>query len=202
MASKSVLLLAIMVLSVGIAALADPPRLPVAASVAFTKKPTAAKSGDTVRIDFAVDRETDVAVYVEDAQGQIIRHLVAGVLGKNAPEPLKPDALEQSLVWDGKSDDGRQVLGDKTGHPFKVRVALGLKADYAGVAFAEAALNADKTAPNRIETVMGLAVGPDGRLFVLDRCNGDDAGIRTPGHIAAEMNHACNLVDGVMQESR
>jgi len=56
----------------------------------FARKPAVTKAGDRTRIEFAVDRETDVAVWVEDAKGGIVRHLVAGVLGRNAPPPLAP----------------------------------------------------------------------------------------------------------------
>src|SRR6185369_18032005 len=78
---------------------------------AFTKKPTAVKAGDMVKIEFTVDRETDVAVHVEDADGKTVRHLAGGVLGKNPPEPLKPNALAQSLEWDGKADYGKPAAG-------------------------------------------------------------------------------------------
>src|ERR1700722_9842561 len=74
---------------------------------AFTRKPTAVKDGDKVRIEFTVDRPTDVAVHVEDSEGKIVRHLAAGVLGKNPPEPLQPNSLAQSLQWDGKDDFGK-----------------------------------------------------------------------------------------------
>src|SRR5262245_47313611 len=67
---------------------------------AFTQKPTAARSGAGVTIEFTVDRHTDVAVTVEDAGGRIVRHLAAGVLGTNPPEPLRPNSLRQSLTWD------------------------------------------------------------------------------------------------------
>jgi hypothetical protein len=128
----------------------------------FTKKPTASKAGDKTRIEFAVDRETDVAVYVEDANGRIVRHLVAGVLGKNPPEPLKAGALSQSIEWDGRDDDGKPAAGG----PFKVRVGLGLRASYAGQPFADK----DQAGPNKIESVLGLAAGPDGRAYVLASC--------------------------------
>jgi hypothetical protein len=110
-----------------------------------------------IKIDFAVSRDTDVAVYVENAKGDVVRHLVAGVLGKNPPPPLKPDSLEQMVEWDGKDDDGKPPVGG----PFKARVALGLKVGYAGTAFSE------KTGPDNLVDVMGLAVAPDGRLYVL-----------------------------------
>ena len=129
----------------------------------FTQRPMATKTADGAKIEFAVERETDVAVYVEDAHGTIVRHLVAGALGTNAPAPLKANSLVQSLLWDGKDDDGNGVPGEG----LKVRVGLGLKASYAGQAFAEKG----QTGPNRIESIRSLAVGADGRLYVLNACN-------------------------------
>ena len=38
----------------------------------FTKKPTATKSGDGLKIEFAVDRATDVAIYIEDGEGKVL----------------------------------------------------------------------------------------------------------------------------------
>jgi len=49
-----------------------------AAPPKFAKKPTVTKAGDKVRIEFAADRETDVAVFIEDAKGKVVRNLVAG----------------------------------------------------------------------------------------------------------------------------
>ena len=63
----------------------------------FTRKPSATRTDTAVTITFAVDRETDAAVFIEDAKGNVIRHLVAGVLGDNPPPPLKPNSLEQSV---------------------------------------------------------------------------------------------------------
>ncbi len=120
----------------------------------FTKKPTAARKGGKVTIDFAVDRETDVAVYIVNAKGRAIRHLVAGVLGKNPPKPLKP-GLSQSVTWDGKADYGKAASGG----PFKVRVAIGMSVKYDKV------LDRDE---NDLNHIKGLAVGPDGTVYVLD----------------------------------
>ena len=83
---------------------------PAHAQPAFVKKPTAIRIDGLTRIDFTVDRATDVAVTIENANGKIIRHLAGGVLGKNAPEPLKSDTLAQSLSWDGKDDFGKFLL--------------------------------------------------------------------------------------------
>ncbi|MCK6471545.1 MAG: hypothetical protein L6R28_07350 [Planctomycetes bacterium] len=92
----------------------------------------------------------------------MVRHLAAGVLGANAPAPLK-QGLEQTLDWDGRDDDGRPA----TGGPFKVRVGLGLTAAYGGKAFAEK----DKLGPNNIEAIWGLAAGADGRVYVMGSRN-------------------------------
>jgi NHL repeat len=119
----------------------------------FTKKPTAKKLGTKVKIEFAVSRQTDVAVYIEDAKGKIVRHLVAGVLGKNVPEPLKP-GLSQSLEWDGMADYGKAAGPG----PFKVRVALGMGAKFDKVV----ARN-----PQNLDWISCLATGPDGTLYVL-----------------------------------
>ncbi len=125
--------------------------------VTFTRKPTAKKAGAKVKIEFAVDKKTDVAVYILDAKGKIVRHLVAGMLGKNPPSPLKPNAISQSIEWDGRGDDALAARGG----PFKVRVAAGMKPRHAGTVFSK------NNGPNNIANVAGLTVGPDGRLFVL-----------------------------------
>lgn len=93
---------------------------------AFAKKPKVAKRGDEVTIEFAAKDYTDVTVSIVDAKGKIVRHLAAGVLGKNPPAPLKADSLEQRLVWDGKDDDGKPLNAAQC----KVRVGLGLSAKF------------------------------------------------------------------------
>jgi len=123
-----------------------------AAAPGFTAKPVASKAGDRVKIDFAVSRETDVAVFIEDAKGQVVRHLAAGVLGAKAPAPFKP-GLAQSLEWDGKADWGKPTPAG----PFKVRVALGLGARYDKVLASD---------PQNIGGPRALAAGPDGTLYV------------------------------------
>ncbi|KPJ70717.1 MAG: hypothetical protein AMS14_10130 [Planctomycetes bacterium DG_20] len=123
-------------------------------SPAFTKKPVAVREGDRVRIEFAVSRETDVSVYIEDQSGKVVRHLVAGVLGKNPPAPLKPNALAQTVEWDGKADWGKPAGPG----PFKVRVALGLSAKYDREVIAD---------PMSIGGVQAMAAGPDGTLYAV-----------------------------------
>ena len=117
----------------------------------FTEKPIATRQGERVKITFAVDRETDVAVYIEDAEGNIVRHLVAGVPGRNPPPPLRPGSLRQTLHWDGTDDLGRPLPEGR----YRVRVCAGLRVRYAGTAFS------DRRRPNHIGGAAGLAVGPD-----------------------------------------
>ena len=138
--------------------------LALGGAVSFTAKPAVAKDGDNYRITFAASAATDVEVAILDTRGEVVRHLAAGVLGKNPPAPLQADSLSQSLMWDGKDDDGLTP----TNAPFRVRVGLGLKVAYAGKAFAEKG----QTGPNHLEGVLGMCVAPDGRLYVLDRCSG------------------------------
>jgi hypothetical protein len=125
------------------------------AAPTFTEKPAATRGADgTVTITFAVNRETDVTVSIEDASGKVVRRLVSGMLGKNPPAPLKPNSLAQSIEWEGKADWGKPAPPG----PFKVRVALGLGATY------DKEMMAD---PLSIGGVLGLAAGPDGTLYVV-----------------------------------
>ncbi len=133
---------------VGATAFADEP--------AFTKKPSAVRTGDAVKIDFAVDRITDVAVTVENAQGKIIRHLAGGVLGNNPPEPLQARSLSQSLTWDGKDDFGKPAVGG----PFEIRVRLGLKPEFDSFVL----YNRDASGE-----VSAVAAGPGGTLYVFHK---------------------------------
>ncbi len=134
-------------LSPGPDAAEDPPR--------FTSKPTAVRAGDVVRIEFAVNRATDVAVFIEDDAGRVVRHLVAGVLGPNAPSPLQP-GLSQKVDWDGRADYGKPAGPG----PFRVRVALGLGMDYD-----REVLNDSQS----LSRICALTAAKDGTLYVITR---------------------------------
>jgi hypothetical protein len=82
-----------------------------AADATFTAKPAVAKAGDGFKISFAVSAPTDAEVAILDGKGAVVRHLAAGLLGPNAPEPLRKDSLAQEIVWDGRDDRGFQVSG-------------------------------------------------------------------------------------------
>lgn len=124
-----------------------------AGEVGFTSKPSVQKKDGLATVSFAVNRSTDVAVYVLNAKDKCVRHVAAGVLGgKNPPPaPLKP-GLAQKLEWDGKDDYGEAA----TGGPFKVRVALGLDPEFGGFLLHHRAA---------LPRVSRLAVGPKGELY-------------------------------------
>jgi DNA-binding beta-propeller fold protein YncE len=127
--------------------------------VTFARKPTAKRNGAKTVISFAVSAKTDVAVYIENNAGKVVRHLVAGVLGAKAPKPLKP-GLAQSLEWDGLDDYGKKAVGG----PFKVRVALGLKPTF------DSFMMDNPLSTGRIDA---LAIGPKGKVYVFHK----DAGL-------------------------
>jgi DNA-binding beta-propeller fold protein YncE len=93
----------------------------------FAEPPSVTCKGDRVTIRFKTKAFCDVTVAIEDTDGRILRHLACGVLGPNAPDPFKKNSLEQTLVWDGKDDQGRYVDDLADVH---VRVSLGLKARF------------------------------------------------------------------------
>jgi hypothetical protein len=123
--------------------------------VRFSSRPKAISDGGKASVSFAVSGPTDVEVTVLSADGKVVRHLAAGVLGgpNPPPEPLKP-GLSQTLAWDGKADYGKPAVGG----PFRIRVALGLGAKYDRV-----------VSSNRqnLAKVAALGTGPDGTLYVL-----------------------------------
>jgi len=90
----------------------------------FAEKPAVTRDGDQVTITFVSKGFCDATVAIEDAAGTIIRHLASGVLGPKAPEPFQKDSLKQTVLWDGKDDQGRYV-DDK--NSATVRVSLGLR---------------------------------------------------------------------------
>ena len=77
----------------------------------FTAPPKAETAGDGVKVSFAVAAAADVEVAILDAKGRAVRHLAAGLLGRNAPAPFKKDALVQEVVWDRKDDLARRHRG-------------------------------------------------------------------------------------------
>lgn len=124
------------------------------AELKFTATPIATQVREQVKISFAVSEPTDVEVAVLDAKGRVVRHLAAGLLGENAPLPLKKSSLKQELYWGGKDDLGNLAEGG----PFRVRVSIGARP------VLEKIVGWDG---NTLGTILGLAVGKQGEVYVL-----------------------------------
>lgn len=143
-AEKALLRLAIpLLLAAGLAAATAPD---------FATAPAVSGSGAQTRIRFAATVACPVEVAILAADGKVLRHLAAGLLGPTAPEPLKPDALAQDLAWDGLDDRGRPAGGAAT-----VRVRLGLTATF------ERFIGENR---GEITGVRGLACAANGDLLV------------------------------------
>ena len=147
----------------------------------FAAKPAAASDAGGVRIVFEAAAPTDAAVEVLDAKGAIVRHLAAGVLGDNPPEPLAK-GLKQSLIWDGRDDAGRPAAGG----PFRARVRLGLRAE-----FDRFILDPKSGSPSGpIQPMLaageknGLAVDSKGNIHVLLTCGTAGIAGRTENRLA------------------
>lgn len=93
----------------------------------FLEKPKLSRDGDKITIIFETKSLCDVTIAIEHGSGKVVRNLVSGVLGANAPEPLKKNSKKQVIVWDGKSDDGNYI--DDKENCF-IRVSLGLKPQF------------------------------------------------------------------------
>ncbi|MFH0983128.1 MAG: hypothetical protein V2A79_16535 [Planctomycetota bacterium] len=107
----------------------------------FAAKPAVTTAGAETHISFGASGPADCAVAILDAQGKVVRHLAAGVLGKNAPEPLKKDSLVQDLAWDRRDDSGKPVPPGI----YRAQVSLGLAAKFDhAIALDKATVDEDK----------------------------------------------------------
>ncbi len=123
----------------------------------FSAGPKAARAGQGATISFVVSGATDVEVAVLDANGRIVRHLAAGVLGaKKAPPAPLVAGLSQAVLWDGKDDYGVKAKGA----PFKARVRLGLKPTFSHFI---------GESPQSYGIPLGLGCDAKGRLHVMYR---------------------------------
>ena len=84
---KSILLSLTCLLTLALTTQATPPK--------FTKAPTAKKTGAGATISFAVDQETDVAVYIEDAAGKITERATRGDQRAQHDHPIGGENLGQ-----------------------------------------------------------------------------------------------------------
>lgn len=125
-----------------------------------------------MQIKFALSQSTDVEVAILDADGKVVRHLAAGLLGGENPPPQPLAAgLVQELQWDGLDDYGEPVKNPNACR-VRVRAGLGARVDrIAGgspYAFYSKEMGQGDHAAWRI---MGLEAKPDGSVYVLGNAN-------------------------------
>ena len=126
-----------------------------AAEASFKTAPTAVKNGAGATVAFKLAAPADVEVSILNAQGAVVRHLAAGVLGgKNPPPAPLQSGLDQSIAWDGKDDFGKAAVGG----PFQVRVRGG-----SGVKFGRF-IGDD---PYTFGGINSIAADEDGRLHAM-----------------------------------
>jgi DNA-binding beta-propeller fold protein YncE len=113
------------------------------------------RDGDQIKIRFEADAPTDIEAAILDAGGKVVRHLAAGLLGKNAPQPFQKNALRQEIEWDGLDDAGNPAQGG----PFTARVRAG-----AGPQLDRLLGWDGNCLPGKI---VSLRMSPQGELFVL-----------------------------------
>jgi hypothetical protein len=111
------------------------------------------RKGETAEITFSAKAPIDAELSVVDAQGKIVRHLAAGMLGDHSPPPFSP-GLKQKLTWDGTDDVDKPAAGG----PFQVRLALGMKARLHRIYGWNGHWPADRN---------GMVCGPVGMLYVV-----------------------------------
>jgi hypothetical protein len=127
-------------------------------------KPSVRRAADGVRIRFEVTKPVDVEVAVLRADGEVVRHLAAGLLGPNAPAPFQKDRLKQEIAWDGRDDAGNAVpnaagcrVRVRVGITPKLEKTLGQASDLSG-------------------GVVAFTVGPKSELYVLESLGGPASG--------------------------
>jgi DNA-binding beta-propeller fold protein YncE len=157
------LVLAAMVLQADAADTASLPVNPVTkrqhreAVFEFAQKPAIEREGDRYVISFATRGRCDATVAIVDEKGRIVRHLASGVLGENAPAPFTQGSLSQKIEWDGRNDAGETVPPG-----CRVRIGLGLKADF------DRLIGWD---PRKVGLAKGLVCDSRGNLYVIRESN-------------------------------
>lgn len=129
----------------------------ISAAPLFTAVPTLVKSSDSNwTISFTLSEYTDVEVAIVDLKdSMILARLAAGRLGPDAPAPLTPNTLSQTLSWDGRTDLRKPVPA--TARP-GVRVRAGLSTALSNIV--------PSCSPHLFSvTLTGLNLDPDGSLY-------------------------------------
>ncbi|MGY8644445.1 MAG: hypothetical protein ACKVJU_25540 [Verrucomicrobiales bacterium] len=118
-------------------------------------------------IRFELNRATDVEVAIVDATtSKVVRHLAAGVLGGNAPDPLQSGTLVQTISWDGRDDYGNPVA-DASKLVVRVRTGMDVVLDTI-VGGDPYAFYSDEMGDSDHSPwgICGLEAKPDGNVYV------------------------------------
>ncbi|HUV38183.1 MAG TPA: hypothetical protein VMY39_01145, partial [Planctomycetota bacterium] len=88
--------------------------------------PTVGKTDAGCEISFTLAAPTDVTVHIVDREGNVVRHLAAGMVGlERAASPFKPKSLAQTIPWDGKTDGGAPAPAG-----CKARLSVGMRVTF------------------------------------------------------------------------
>ncbi len=143
-----------------------------AGDVKFAAKPTVGREGEATIIRFALSAGADVEVAVLNSQGEVVRHLAAGVLGGKKPPPAPLQAgLSQHLTWDGRDDFGRPA--PDAGN-CSVRVRAGMRAKLDRIAGGDPYAYYSKEmgqGDHAAWRITGLEAKDDGTVYVLGNAN-------------------------------
>ncbi len=149
---QSGLLAAVLAVAAGVSGAGEKP---AGAKITFSAQPKAVAEGKRVKITFELSAPVDVAVGIVNGKGVVVKHLGGGLLGPKAPKPFKAGGLAQTLYWDRTDDCGKPVPAGK----YSVRVRAGMIPRFERIIGYE---------PLAFSSVLGLAVGAKGELFVMN----------------------------------
>ncbi len=138
----------------------------------FTEGPLVSRVGRNTTIRFEMSVSSDVEVAILNAQGDVVRHLAAGMLGgKNPPPaPLVP-GLSQKITWDGLDDYGVPV-SDVSVCSVRVRAGMGVRLDriVGGNPYAYYSREMGQ-GDHAAWRITGLEAKSDGKVYVLGNAN-------------------------------
>jgi len=99
-----------------------------AVALDWVKEPTLTfnESSKKGLVTFELSEFTDVEVAILDEKGRVVRHLAAGVLGKNPPPPLIANSKAQTIEWDGR-DDYRATVQNPAEMVARVRAGMSVE---------------------------------------------------------------------------
>lgn len=137
----------------------------------WVKKPTLQKAQDKWVIEFELNDYTDVEVAILDSKGNVLRHLVAGLLGEKAIAPFQANSKSQKIEWDGKDDFGETLKDSKQ---IKLRVRAGLNTSLEQIVGGEPYAFYSKEmgqGDHSCWRIKGLEAKPDGKVYIVANIN-------------------------------